>query len=88
MRPEQLLRDEIIHAGLFIDLRQLIVVAERIRIPSDSYIHAEILLKIALAHQNLPYQRFAVGHIEVGFHPHAADNLPPAFLYALLDLLE
>ncbi len=88
VRPQQLLGDEIIHAGLLVDLRQLIVVSKRIRIPSDLHVDAEILLKIALAHQNLPDQRLSVGHIQIRLDPHAADDLPPAFFYALLNLLE
>ena len=88
VRPEQLLGDEIIHARLLVDLRQLIVVAERIRIPADLYVHAEILLEVALADQNLPHQRFAVRHVQVGLDPHAADDLPSAFFHALLNLLE
>ena len=31
--------------------------------------------------------RFAVGHVQVGLDPHAADDLPAAFLDAPLDLV-
>ena len=84
--PRHLLRDEVVDAALLVDLRQLPGVAERIRIPADAHVHAVGLLVPALAHQQLPHQRFAVGHVEVGLDPHAAHDLPAAFLDALLDL--
>ncbi len=87
MRPQQLLGHEIIHARLLVDLRQLPVVAERVGIPSDLYIHAEVFLEIPFPDENLPDQRLARGHVEVRLHPHAADNFPAALFHALLDLL-
>ena len=86
MRPHQFLGHEIIHARALVDLRKLVVVAERIRIPSDLHIHAKILLEISLAHQNLPHQRLAIGHVEIGLNPHPADHFPAAFLHPLFDL--
>ncbi len=41
----------------------------------------------ALADEELADLRFAVGEVEVGLDPHAADDLPTAFFDALLDLL-
>src|SRR5438309_1717298 len=86
VRPEQLLSYEIIYSRFLVNLWQLIVVAERIRIPSDLHIDAKILLKISLADQNLPHQRFAIRHIQIGLNPHAADNLPSSFFHALFNL--
>ena len=39
---------EVIHARALVDLRQLPVVAEGIRVPADLYVHAELLLEVAL----------------------------------------
>src|SRR5450432_1969811 len=47
--PRHLLRYEIIDSRLLVDLGQLPVVAERIRIPSDTYIRPKLFLEIALS---------------------------------------
>src|SRR6202023_1916040 len=46
VRPHQFLRHEIIHAGLFVDLRKLPVVAKRVRVPSDLHVDSEFIMKI------------------------------------------
>ena len=62
------------------------VVPEGVGIPADIDVHAELLLEISLAIENLSHQRFAVRHVEVGLDPHTADDLPAALFHPLLDL--
>ena len=45
----QLLRNEVVNAGLLVDLRKLPVVSEGINVPSDFYVDIEFLLEVALA---------------------------------------
>src|SRR6202021_2519024 len=85
--PCQLVRDEEVHSGLLVNLRKLPAEAERIRIPANANIHSVVLLIPAFADQQLTNDGFSVREVEISFHPHAADNLPAAFLDALLDLI-
>ena len=85
--PRGFLRDKVIHAGALVDLRQLPGVAKRIGIPADADVDAVLLLEPALANENAAHLGFAVGHVQVGLDPHAAYDLPAAFLDALLDLV-
>ena len=85
--PRHLLGHKIVDPRQAVDLRQLPVVAEGVRVPSNAHIHAVILPVPAFANEYGARDGFAVGHIQVRFHPHAADNLPPALLDSLLDLL-
>ena len=86
--PRHLLGNEVVDPGTFVDLRQLPVVSKGIGVPADAHIDAEARLEVALADQQLPYLRFAIGHIKVRLYPHAAHHLPTAFLHPLLDPLE
>src|ERR1700676_1255307 len=88
VRPHQFLCHEIIDAGFFVNLRQLPVVTERIRIPADLDVYPKFLVKVALPHQNLAHQRLAAWHVEVWFYPHSANHFPTALAYTLLNLLE
>ena len=45
------------------------------------------LLEVALADEELADEGFAVGEVEVGLDPHAADDLPAALFDALADLV-
>ena len=84
--PHHLLRNKIVHAALLVDLRQLPRIPKRIRIPADPHIHAIRLLVPPLAHQQLPHQALAVGHVQIRLNPHAAHHLPAPFLDALRNL--
>jgi hypothetical protein len=68
----QLLRDEVVNAGLLVDLWKLPVVSEGVNVPSDFYVDIEFLLEVTLAEQKLPDLGFAVRHVEIWFDPHAA----------------
>ena len=85
--PVHLLRDEVVHAGAFVDLRELPVVAEGVGVPADAGGDAVLLLEVALADEELADEGFAVGEVEVGLDPHAADDLPAALFDALADLV-
>ena len=84
--PGHLLGDEVVDAGLFVDLGELPVVAEGVGVPADADIDAVGLLVEALADQELADEGFAVGHVEVGLDPHAAYDFPAAFLDAAGDV--
>ena len=84
--PRELGGHEIVHAGLFHDLRQCAGIAEHIRQPQDFIILAEFLAEEALAVQELAHERLAGGQVAVGLEPHAALDLPAALRDALLDL--
>src|SRR5262249_1995774 len=79
--PVELLGDEVIDPRFLVDLRQLPVVSERIGVPADAHVLAEARPKVALADEQLAHDRFAVGHVEIGLDPHAADDLPAALLH-------
>ncbi len=66
---------------------ELPVVAEGVGVPADAGGDAVFLLEVALAYEELADEGFAVGKVEVGFDPHAADDLPAAFFDALADLV-
>src|SRR4029077_12352456 len=51
--PEELLGDEIIHAGSFVDLGKLRVVPEGVGVPTDLCVEAELFLEVALPYQDL-----------------------------------
>ena len=84
--PRHLLRDKVVHAGLLIDLRQLPVIAERIRIPSYAGSYSVQPLQLPLPDQQLADQGFSARHVQVRFHPHATDDFPTSLLNAALDL--
>ena len=42
-----------------------------------------MLLEVALAYQQLPYQRLAIRHIKIRLNPHAAHQFPSFVLYLL-----
>ena len=48
-RPQQFLRDEVVDARALVNLRQLPVVAEAIRIPADVDVLAKLLLEVTFA---------------------------------------
>jgi len=85
--PRHLLGYEIVDAGPLVDLRQLPVVAEGVRVPADARCPAVEPLEGLLTNQDLPHQRLARGHVQVRLNPHAAHQLPAALLDALPDLL-
>ena len=82
------MRQEIIDAGPLVDLWKLPVVAKGVGIPADVHIHPEFFVEVCLAGKQLPDERLSAGHVEIGFNPHAADDLPAALSDALLDFLE
>ncbi len=84
--PGHLLGDEVVESGALVDLRELPVVAEGVGVPADAGGDAVEVLEGGLADEQLADERFAVGHVEVGLDPHAADDLPAALGDALLDL--
>jgi len=86
--PRHLLSHERVDARFLVDLRELPAITERIGIPADGDVLVEIALEPTFAHEQLADQALAVGHIEIGLHPHAAHQFPTAFLHALLDLTE
>ena len=81
--PVHFLRDEVVHAGALVDLRELPVVAEGVGVPADAGGDAVLLLEVALADEELADEGFAVGKVEVGLDPHAANDLPAALFDAL-----
>ena len=73
--PRELLREEARDAGAAHQLRQLAVVAERVRAPELACSGApNSLLEEALAVQELPHERLAGGDVAVGLDPAAADR--------------
>ncbi len=84
--PGHFLGDEVVESGALVDLRQLPVVAEGVGVPADAGGHSVEVFEGRLADEQLANERFAVGHVEVGLDPHAADDLPTALGEALLDL--
>ncbi len=85
--PMHLLRDEVVDAGTLIDLRQLPVVAEGVRVPADLGRDAVELLELGLTDKQLAHLALAIGQVQVGLNPHATHDFPAAFLYALRDLV-
>ena len=71
--PGHLLRDEVVDAGPFVNLRKLPVVAEGVGVPADHCGVTVDLLERGLADEELTDERFAVGHVQVGLNPHSAD---------------
>ena len=82
-----LLGDEVVDAGALVDLRELPIVTKRVRVPADAGGDAVLLLEVALADEQLANEGLTAGEVEVRLNPHATDDLPAAFLDALLDLL-
>ncbi len=70
--PEELLREEARDAGAAHELRQLPVVAERIRAPELGAAHAEPRLEPALPVQELTDERFSGGDVAIRLDPGAA----------------
>ncbi len=85
--PRHLLRNEIVDPRLLVDLRQLPVIAKRIRVPSDAHVRPKFLLEVALADQQLAHERLAVRHVQIGLHPHAPHHFPAPFFDTIDDLL-
>ena len=85
--PRHFLRDEVIDAGLLINLRQLPGVSEGVRIPSDADIGTKFFFKVAFSDQQLSHQRLTIRHVQIRFHPHSAEHFPTALLDAINDLL-
>ena len=85
--PVHLLSDEVVHAGALVDLRELPVVAEGVGVPADAGGDSVLLVEVALADEELADEGFAVGEVEVGLDPHAADDLPATLFDALADLV-
>ena len=56
------------------------MVSERIELPADGHVHAQLLAKVSLAVEHLSHERLAAGHVHVGHHVRAADNRQPAFV--------
>src|SRR5215211_6847711 len=81
--PGQLLGEEAVDPRAAQDLRDLAVVAERVRGPELAAARAEALLQVALAVENLAHERLARRQVEVWLHPRAADDLPAALAHAL-----
>ena len=81
--PGQLLREEAVDPRAAQDLRDLAVVAERVRGPELAAAHAEALLQVALPVDDLAHERLAGGQVEIGLNPRAADDLPAALADAL-----
>ncbi len=69
-------------------LRQIPVKAERVRDPTDLYVHTELFSKIALAVQHLANKRFAGRQVAIRLCPHAAHNFPATFFNPFLHLPE
>ena len=81
--PGQLLGEEAVDPRAAQDLRDLAVVAERVRRPELAAARAEALPEVALAVEQLAHQRLAAREVEIGLHPRAADDLPAALADAL-----
>src|SRR5262249_53333627 len=80
--------DEIINPRFFVDLWELPIVPERVRIPADLYINTKFILEIPLPNKDLPNERLAGRHVEVRLYPHASHDFPTTFLHPFLDFLK
>ena len=85
--PVELRGDEVVHAGLLQDLRELPVKAECIRHIADRTHLVEFPLEEALAFQALADQSFAAGEVQVRLDHLAAGVVPLPVGDELLDVL-
>ena len=83
--PEDLLGHEVVHAAPLQQLRQHRGIAEGIRQPQHAAVHAELVLIILLAVDQLTHQRLAGGHVGIRLHVHRALGDPAAFFCRRLD---
>ncbi len=86
--PVQLAGEELVDAATGEDFRQRGGIAKHIRQPAASRTRAELAAEELQAHENLADERFAGGHVAVGFDPHAAGSFPAAGLDPLGDFAE
>ena len=83
-----LLGKEVADPGLLVHLRQLPVIAKRIRVPPNMHVDAEFAVKITGADEQLPHLRLTIRHVQIWLDPHASHKLPTALFDALLDIVK
>src|ERR1051325_40014 len=84
LAPPHLLGDKRVDPRVGIEFRHVPVIPERIGVPSDLHLRAELLREIPGRIEKMMHPRLSAREIAVGLDPHPSDDLPPAVLHALL----